>query len=96
MRLRSFRHKGLKHLYETGDHRGVPAQYVAKLTDIIHAMEQARNLRQIGLFPGWRLHRLKGKRRSEWSVWVTGNFRLTFRVVGDDVWDIDFEDYHGK
>ena len=96
MRIRSFRHKGLKRLYEFGDRRGIPAQLVAKLEDIIHAIEQARNVAQVGLFPGWRLHGLKGKRRGEWSVWVTGNFRLTFRVIGEDVWDIDLEDYHGK
>ena len=96
MRIRSFGHKGLKRFYETGDRRGIPTQFGAKLEDIIHAIEQARSVTQIGLFPGWRLHGLKGKRRGEWSFWVTGNFRLTFRVDGEDVWDIDFEDYHGK
>jgi proteic killer suppression protein len=59
-------------------------------------MEQARNVSQVGLFPGWRLHSLKGGRAGEWSIWVTGNYRLTFRVEGEDVWDIDLEDYHGK
>jgi toxin HigB-1 len=48
------------------------------------------------LFPGWKLHPLKGGRRGEWSVWVSGNYRITFRVDGENVTDIDFEDYHGK
>jgi len=96
VRLRSFRHKALKSLYETGSHRGIRADLVAKVEDILHAIEQARRIEQVGLFPGWKLHPLKGARRGEWSVWVTGNFRLTFRVDGEDVSNIDLEDYHGK
>ncbi len=96
MRIRSFRHKELKRLYETGETRGISGDLVSKVQDILHAIEQARNVEQVGLFPGWRLHRLKGARRGEWSVWVTGNFRLTFRVVGQEIADLDLEDYHRK
>jgi toxin HigB-1 len=96
MRIRSFRHKGLKRLHETGSRRGIRPDLVAKLEDILHAIEQAWHVEQVGLFPGWRLHPLKGGRVGEWSVWVTGNYRLTFRADGEDVWDLDLEDYHGK
>lgn len=96
MRIRSFRHKGLKRLYETGDPRSIRANLVAKIEDIIHAIEQARHIEQVELFPGWKLHPLKGARRGEWSVWVTGNYRITFRADGEDASDIDLEDYHGK
>jgi toxin HigB-1 len=96
MLIVSFRHKGLKRLYETGSGRGVRPDLVAKLEDILHAIEQARHVEQVGLFPGWRLHPLKGDRAGEWSVWVTGNYRLTFRVDGEDVLNLDLEDYHGK
>jgi proteic killer suppression protein len=96
MRIRSFRHKGLKRLYETGSGRGIRADLVAKVEDILHAIEQARRIEQMGLFPGWKLHPLKGARRGEWSVWVSGNYRITFRAEAEDVWDLDFEDYHGK
>jgi proteic killer suppression protein len=94
MRIRSFRHKGLKRLYETGSRRGIRADVVVKVEDILHAVEQARHIEQVGLFPGWKLHPLKGARRGEWSIWVTGNYRLTFRVVAEEVIDVDLEDYH--
>jgi toxin HigB-1 len=96
MRIRSFRHKGLKRLYHTGDPRGVRADLVAKLSVILHAIEQAQQIEQVAKLPGWKLHPLKGDRLGEWSVWVTGNFRLTFRADGEDVRNIDLEDYHGK
>jgi proteic killer suppression protein len=78
MRIAGFRHKGLKRFYETGDGRGIRADLVTKVELIIHAIEQARHVAQVGRFPGWKLHRLKGDRREEWSVWVTGNYRLTY------------------
>jgi proteic killer suppression protein len=96
MRVGNFRHKGLKRLYETGETRSVRADLVPKVRVILHAIEQARRIDQVAKLPGWRLHPLKGGRRGEWSIWVTGNFRLTFRVDGEDVKDIDLEDYHGK
>jgi proteic killer suppression protein len=95
-RIRSFRHKGLKLLYETGSRRGVRADLAAKIEDILHAIDQATRIEQVGLFPGWKLHPLKGGRRGEWSVWVSGNYRFTFRVEVEDVFDLDFEDYHGS
>jgi len=63
MRITNFRHKGLKRLYETGSGRGIRPDLVEKVEDILHAIEQARHVEQIALFPGWRLHPLKGDRR---------------------------------
>jgi toxin HigB-1 len=44
--------------------------------------------------PGLRLHELKGRDKGRWSVWVNGNWRLTFRFEGIDATDVDYEDYH--
>jgi len=44
--------------------------------------------------PGYRLHRLKGKRAGTWSVTVSGNWRVTFSFEGEDAFDVDLEDYH--
>jgi proteic killer suppression protein len=96
MRIAGFRHKGLKRLYETGSRRGVRPDLVARVENILHAIEQAQRVEQIGLFPGWKLHPLKGGRAGERSVWVTGNYRLTFRADGEEVLDLNLEDYHGK
>jgi toxin HigB-1 len=94
MKVGNFRHRGLKRLYEADDIRGVRADLASKLRVILHSIEQAGRIEQLAKFPGWRLHQLKGRRRGQWSVWVTGNYRLTFRVDGENVSDIDLEDYH--
>jgi len=44
--------------------------------------------------PGYKLHELKGKEEGTWSVWVSGNWRVTFRFTGADAVDVDYRDYH--
>jgi len=44
--------------------------------------------------PGYRLHALKGDRKGFWSVTISGNWRIIFRIVEGDVYDVDLVDYH--
>ena len=44
--------------------------------------------------PGFRLHSLKGKNQGRWSIWVNGNWRLTFEFRDGHAYLIDYEDYH--
>jgi len=44
--------------------------------------------------PGFRLHPLKGELRGHWTVWVSGNWRVTFRFEAGDAYDVDYVDYH--
>jgi toxin HigB-1 len=74
--------------------RGVPAQSVEKLRAMLTAIEKAEDIGEIGLFSGWRLHALKGDRKGTWSMTVTRNYRLTFKLRDKSVTDIDLEDYH--
>lgn len=90
----SFRHKGVQRLYERGDARDVPAQSVAKIKRMLAVIDTAQNAEETGLFPGWRLHRLKGDYEGFWSLSVTGNWRIIFRFDGGDASELDFVDYH--
>jgi proteic killer suppression protein len=44
--------------------------------------------------PSFRLHPLKGERKGQWAVWVSGNWRLIFAFEGENASDVDLEDYH--
>jgi proteic killer suppression protein len=94
MAIRSIRHRGLKRLYESADGRELPAAQVEKITDILLAIDEAANAREVGLFPGWRLHPLKAELKGFWSVTVSGNWRVIFRFENGDAFDLDFVDYH--
>ena len=61
---------------------------------MLTAIEEAENVADLATLPGWRLHPLKGDRKGVWSLTVTRNHRLTFRVTGSVVSEVDFEDYH--
>jgi len=91
--IRSFRHKGLERFFSRGNHRGIPAQYAAKLERQLDRLEAAAVPEDMNL-PGYRFHRLKGERRQTYSVTVSGNWRLTFRFEGADALDVNLEDYH--
>jgi proteic killer suppression protein len=94
MQLKSFRHKGLERLWRTGDSRGVSAKWAEKIRAMLTALEEADAVAQVGRFPGWKLHPLKGARSGTWAMWITGNMRLTFHVREKAVTEIDIEDYH--
>ena len=88
-----FRHKGLEALYRTGSARGVQAAHAAKLRRILAALDAATAAAELQ-HPGYKLHPLKGGLKGHWSVWVNGNWRVTFRFVGADVELVDYQDYH--
>jgi proteic killer suppression protein len=96
MLLVRFRHKGLRQLHEDGNAKGVPSAMADKLRKLLFAVETAETLQQLGRFPGWRLHPLKGDRRGSWSLTVTGNWRLIFSYDErtNAASDIDLIDYH--
>jgi proteic killer suppression protein len=96
VQLVRFRHKGLRQLHEEGNARGVQSAMADKLRKLLFALETAETLEQLGRFPGWKLHPLKGDRKGSWSLTVTGNWRLVFRYDEqmNTASDIDLIDCH--
>ena len=94
MAVRSFRHKGLKRLYESNSARGVPATFADKLRDMLAALDVAYSVSDVGCYPGWRLHALKGDLAGFSSLTVSGNWRLIFRFDDGDAFELDLIDYH--
>lgn len=91
--IKSFRHKGLKQLFETGKSRGISADLTKRLIRQLDLLNRAASPADMNL-PGYHWHELKGDRRGTWAVAVSGNWRLTFTFQGADAYDADLEDYH--
>lgn len=89
----SFRHKGLRQLFETGKSKHVPADFSAKLIRQMDAIHQADEAEQLN-FPGYDLHELKGERSGYRAMKVNKNWRLTFMFESGHAVDLDLEDYH--
>jgi proteic killer suppression protein len=91
--IRSFRHKGLAKFYETGSRAGIQPAHAKRLRMQLAALDTASVIEDMQI-PGFRLHPLKGADRDRWSIWVNGNWRLTFKFADGDVHILDYEDYH--
>jgi proteic killer suppression protein len=91
--IASIRHKGLKRFYEDDDPRGVKAEHVEKLLDILARLDAAGTIADMDL-PGFKLHPLKGDRKGFWAVTVRANWRVIFRFEDGETKDLDYIDYH--
>ena len=91
--IKRFRHKGLERLFLSSDLGGVPAQHEARLRRILALLNASNAPGDMGL-PGLRLHPLRGGRRGQWAVSVSGNLRLVFEFDGEDATNVDLVDYH--
>jgi proteic killer suppression protein len=91
--IRSFKHRGLKRLFERDDRGGIRPDLLDNVEDILGRLNQATTPRALNL-PGYRLHPLKGELRGFWSVTVRANWRIIFRFEEEDAFDVELMDYH--
>jgi proteic killer suppression protein len=91
--IQSFRHKGLKRLYEDDDPRGVMAEHLTKLRNILARLDAAGTVEDMNL-PGFNLHPLKGRLQGSMAVTVRANWRVIFRFADGHASDVDYLDYH--
>ena len=91
--IKTFRHKGLQEFYERGSKAGIQPHHVPRLQRQLTRLDLAKVANDMNL-PGWRLHALDGDLAGHYSIWVNGNWRLTFKFEGQDVVLVDYQDYH--
>ncbi len=96
MKIRNFVHKGLKKLYAEDVVKGVPPDTVDKLRKMLAFLDDMQEPEELRSLPSWKVHTLTGDRKGTWSLSVTRNRRLTFRIdtAEREICDVDLEDYH--
>ena len=96
MIVRSVRHRGLRRLLEDDDTRFMRQDLVNRTRKLLTLLILAENIDEFiaDAPPGWRVHRLSGDRQNEWSVSVSGNWRITFEEEGGYISRLNLEDYH--
>jgi proteic killer suppression protein len=88
-----FRHKGLERLFLREDASGVSAQHGRKIQQVLAFLNVSQEPADMNL-PGFRLHPLKGERKGQWAVSITGNLRIVFEFEGENATNVDLVDYH--
>jgi proteic killer suppression protein len=91
--IRSFKHRGLKRLFERDERSGVRPDLVGAVEEMLTALDDAVTPQELNL-PGYRLHRLRGDLKGFWSVTARANWRIIFRFDGTDALDVELVDYH--
>ena len=94
MKVRSIVHKGLRRLYEDNSSKGASADTVDKLRKMLAFLDAMEDPQELRGLPLWKAHVLTGDRKGTWSLSVTRNRRLTFRIEDDEIIDLNLEDYH--
>ena len=96
MKIRRVVHKGLRRFIENDETAGLPPAHVEKLRNIVSFLQDMGDADELRRIPSWRAHQLSGDRKGTWSLSVTRNWRITFRIdhAQLEIVDLDFEDYH--
>jgi proteic killer suppression protein len=91
--IKSFRHKGSETFYRSRSTKGIQSAHHAKLARVLAALDAAAAPGELN-HPGYNLHPLKGELKGHWSVWINGNWRVTFRFIKGDAELVDYLDHH--
>ncbi|MGE0128615.1 MAG: type II toxin-antitoxin system RelE/ParE family toxin [Blastocatellales bacterium] len=91
--IKSWLHKGLRDFFETGSKKGIPPELASRIRIRLDALDAATIINDLDL-PGFNLRELKGDRKGTWSIWVSGNWRITFKFANGNATDVNLEDYH--
>ena len=88
--IKRFKHRGLEAFFTSGSRAGIQPHHAARLRRQLQHLDRSKVPEDINV-PGWKLHQLSTGR---WSVWVSGNWRLTFEFDGEHAMLVDYQDYH--
>ena len=91
--IKSFRHAGLKRLFERDDASRIRPDLVERVENLLSVLDAAARPQEVNL-PGYRLHPLKGDLKGRWAITVRANWRIVFRFEDGNALDVDFVDYH--
>lgn len=91
--IKSFRHKGIELFFETGNKAGIQPAHAPRLQRLLRRLDESASPSDMNI-PGWKLHSLAGKLAGHYSVWVSGNWRITFTFEDSDAVLVDYQDYH--
>ncbi len=96
MRIRNVIHKGLRRFIEDDDASGLQPAVVVKVQRIVSFLQDMAEEDELRTVQGWKAHMLTGDRKGTWSLSVTRNWRMTFRIDREEIEiiDLDYEDYH--
>ncbi|MBW6519942.1 MAG: type II toxin-antitoxin system RelE/ParE family toxin [Desulfoarculaceae bacterium] len=93
--IKSFKHKGLENFFYSSTKKGIKPEHADKLERILDRLHASSDLKDMN-YPSSNLHALSGDRKGQYSVRVSGNWRVIFEFINGDAYIVDYDDYHQK
>ena len=96
MKIRNVVHRGLRRFIQRNDASGLAPSVVEKVRNILTFLQEMEDAQELRDVPNWKAHPLTGDRKGTWSLTVTRNWRITFRIdpIEGEILDLDYVDYH--
>ena len=91
--IKKFKNKGLKELFFDGRTAKIDSKMQARCVEVLNVIHRANNVQALNL-PGYNLHQLKQYNPIRFSIWISGQWRITFEFEKGDAYRVDFEQYH--
>ncbi len=92
--IRSFADKETESLFRTGKSRRLPTDILRRAVLRLNQLEHVMTIDELRFPPGNRLEALHGDRSGQWSIRVNDQWRVCFRFIDGDVFDLHITDYH--
>ena len=93
--IQSFRHKGLRLLWEENNSSKLPTELIERIERMLDVLDSATHVPEdFGAYQNWNIHKLSGELKDYWSIKVNKNYRIIFRFEGQHAYDVDYIDYH--
>ena len=92
--IKTFADKYTLELYETGKSRRFPPEILKRASRKLEYLDLATALEDLRVPPSNRLHELERDRKGQYSIAVNDQWRICFRFIDGDAYDVEITDYH--
>lgn len=92
--IKTFADRETQQLYITGTSKRLPPDLVKRALRRLEYVNLASSLNDLRVPPSNRLHGLQGNRAGQHSISINDQWRICFRFVDGDAYDVEITDYH--
>jgi proteic killer suppression protein len=92
--IKSFADRRTQELFVTGTAKRIPKEVASRAARKLEYVDLATRLDDLKVPTGNRLQALKGNRKGQHSIRVNDQWRICFRFLEGDAYDVEFCDYH--
>jgi proteic killer suppression protein len=92
--IKTFADRRTRELFTTGAAKRFPPDVVKRAARKLEYVDLATSLDDLKVPPGNRLHALKGNRKGQHAIAVNDQWRVCFRFVDGDAYDVEICGYH--